>query len=182
MDDFLDQIEEALNNGNYAKWVGYAKNNLNMTKVLREYEAKDIVNIVITKTLDQDRTFKEELPIDIYMKNTIRSVVSDLKNKKLRNGFTLNVEEDDYEKFSIEKGQVITEKELHEDADYHELFKIIEDQFKDDDSALLVLYGWKERKNNIEIAEDLGLTAQEVSNIKRRIKYISKNKLSKYYN
>ncbi|MCB9211448.1 MAG: hypothetical protein H6609_18950 [Ignavibacteriales bacterium] len=182
MDDFIDLIDDANKNGEYNRWVAYAQNNLNMTKILREYEGEDIVKIVIIKTFEGTRTWKRELPINIYMRENIRSVIYALKSKKQRSGYESSLDENYMDVTISGNGKVISEAELHKDMDEAEMLAMVEDSLAGDDEALLVLEEWKIDDRNKVIGKELGLEPKEVSNIKRRIKYKSQKKADYYKN
>ena len=138
----------------------------------------DIINDIVEKLINGDRSWKLDEYPDAYMqiKYLIKSETSNFVLKEQRminvNDFD-NVYDNGYESISYNNIAELSLSEILLREENSELIKIFDNEItKIDDDCILVYLGIKNGQQNQEIAKDLGLSVNDVENIKKRIRRI----------
>ena len=166
------------------KWLVVADRYLksyNNDKFERHWTAEDIVNEVITKTLENKRKWipKNVPDLDKFIFMTIRSVVDDKlgnRDKVLPPTEKIYAGDDDKEIDLIENNNKTDKDYILHDIERTEKFEKCYNELLEDDDCALVFLEWKEGKTSKDIAVSLGISVEEVERIKKRIRYnLNKN-------
>jgi RNA polymerase sigma factor (sigma-70 family) len=153
----------------------------NNDKFERHWTAEDIVNEVITKTLENKRKWiPEKVPdLDKFIFTTIRSVVDDKvgdRNRVLPQKEKVQARRGDFENDLIEINNKTDKDYILHDIERIEIFEKCYNELLEDDDCAIVFLEWKEGKTSKDIAVSLGISVEEVERIKKRIRYnLNKN-------
>ncbi len=180
----IDAFTEAISAGDaHKRWLVKADLLLKFYFKAKEcaYQAEDIVNEIIRKTIDEGgRTWDmNKISIDVYMMKTIESEISNIVSKE-RNYETVDFNNNGfdertsviYNKHSTMRDAIEKQYDMDEFAD-----KCLE-ILSDDTECGLVFLELQEGKYEKEIAESTGLTAKEVTAVKQRIRRKIRNKIT----
>lgn len=165
----------------WLKWADIALKARASEITVAHKSATDIVNDVIIKTIDSVRTWDmEELPINVYMYNNIRSEVSNTKSKeKKRRYITIGDESDENYSEEDELKQTKTNNNDNDNAsitdfvteiENKDLIELISKEIEKDYECSVLLEAMKEAdyNKNKELAETTGYTVEKVENIKKK--------------
>ncbi len=189
----LFEIFEEIEDDDIKRWIGFADKRL-LLKFPRgkqcAYSAVDVVKEVITDVLGGNRNWdiKKVPNINTFMFNQIRSKIWNIVRKRKRIVDLTSIkkrkkEDEDTDPASdfIDNNYCTEKDEILTDFENKDLVKKCYEVVQEDDEAYLVLCDMHKDMTNKEIAEDLGVTVEEVLKIKKRIKYRTNKELLKYY-
>ncbi|MBK8946952.1 MAG: sigma-70 family RNA polymerase sigma factor [Ignavibacteriae bacterium] len=172
MDEFLEEIKKNIENGNYNQWVVYADKLLNLKGMKNQLDPVELINEIITKTACGIRKYKPDININAFIKETAKSEVSNYCKKKkeyIISNYTIN-EEEDYDENILDNYTGECYKEPFTDTEIEDFINKAIIILKDDEEASIVFLEMQITVKRSELAENLGLTVIEVTNILKRIK------------
>ena len=160
----------------FEKWLEHADKFIKIKlngRASQPYSAADIVNEIIEKVIDGVRTWDMDRILDInkFMYVQIRGVV-DNKYKKERNIVSK-------EKFNPEDGSFsdideielrLELSEIYKQQDILESFTLCYNEIEKDTEMGVVFLAWIDGKGSKEIAEEFGLTVNQVEALKQKIR------------
>lgn len=164
------------------KWLRWADTTLKLlgTEIpIQHISAQDIVNNVIIKTIEGDRKWEiDELPINVFMYNTIKSEVSNSKQFEKKRIYANITASEESQNENEPKGDF----NLLADIENKDLIKLCEKAIETDYDCSVVFEAMKEAdpSKNKEIAENTGYPVPQVENIKKRLFRILNQILANY--
>ncbi|QQS37784.1 MAG: sigma-70 family RNA polymerase sigma factor [Ignavibacteriales bacterium] len=161
--------------GKMKEWLSHANRFIQVyyANIKIKPSAEDIVGDLIVKIYQKNRRWNyEKIDINSFMYNAIRSHVC-AEAKKVKKLVT--TDEYDSEEFifknKYENEYHISLREIEFLQDIKEKMEIVLGQIKGDEDCEIIFYCLLEGLKPRHIADDLGISVREVSNIMRRIKY-----------
>ncbi len=178
MEEIKKNIEEfitAIKGDAHKKWLVHADHLLKIYFRRSEipYTAEDVVGEVITKTVDEGgRNWDfNKVPLNVYMRNSIRSEVSNIYDRALKyENVDFNNQEYTLRTTEIYNQYSMSLNEIENANDFSELYDSCVEILADDTECCLVFMELREGKNRKEIAESLGLTENQILAIKQQIR------------
>lgn len=185
-EEFLDELKKIMDEHpeKYYNWIYLAEVKMNyFFKEVKNYcyNGKDIVHEIFRKILDEknnrkkNRNKKKYPDIDIFMRMSINSGILNLYNKnKLRKTdcsyeFEKSDEEENADNSFFDNIESNTYPNQSDDYINKEIVENIKKKLEDDVECWFVCDEILKGNKNKEIADILGLSVNEVVNIKKRI-------------
>lgn len=174
-EEILELFKEAIEKGNHLRWIQTAE------RLLKFYNGRetahtgeDIINEIIERTVNNKRNYTGKISLDQYVFMTMKSIIDceASKNKRiiLENNFSSDGENEHVNSI-IDTTTEKTHVKPNEEIELKEFNKRVWDACEGDDDAQIVLH--EMQKGNYkpsDIANVLGITPDDVINIKKRIK------------
>ena len=160
----------------YGAWLEQADKLIKIKlngRASQPYSAADIVNEIISKVIDDVRAWDMERVPDInkFMYMQIRSVVDNKyrKERKIVSGEKFNPDDGSFS--VIDDMELKLElSEIYKQQDIREAFTCCYNEIEKDTEMGVVFLSWREGNDSQEIAEEFGLTVNQVEAIKQKIR------------
>lgn len=174
-EETLKLFKEAIENGDHLRWVKKAERLLNLHNGrVTVHTGEDIIFEIIDRTVNNRRNFPRDINLDQYVYMTMKSIIDceATKNKRTiaENNFSSDGENEQVNSI-IDTTTRKTHVKPNEEIEKNEFFEKFWDACEGDEDAQLVLL--EIYHGNVKpsgIADELGITPEDVINIKKRIK------------
>ncbi len=156
------------------KWLRWADTALKLLAKeipVQHVNAQDVVNTIILNTIDGIRKWgMGELPINVFMYNTIQSEVSNCKQKEKKRIFDeIKDDAEDEDQLYKNTNETVYESDLVINIENTELIELCAKSIEDNYDCAVVFEAMREVDpgKNKQIAEITGFSISKVENIKK---------------